>query len=141
MAIKKLNPYLNFDGTADQAIKLYERALGARTEGLMRFGDVPGEVKSSPEHKNRVMHALLHLDGGIIMISDSMPGHPLVAGTNIHVTLDFDDSVDMGRRFEALSTGGKITMPLHDTFWGARFGMLTDAYGINWMFNCDIKKA
>ena len=140
MAIKKLNPYLNFDGTADQAIKLYEKALGAKAEGIMRFGDVP-DVKSSPEHKNRVMHALLRLGEGVIMLSDTMPGQPAPAGGNVHVTLDFDDPVDMGRRFEALSTGGKITMPLNDTFWGARFGMLTDAYGINWMFNCEIKKA
>jgi PhnB protein len=140
MAIKKLNPYLNFDGTAEQAIKLYEKALGAKTETVMRFGDMP-DAKSSPEHKNRVMHALLHLDAGVIMISDTMPGQPAPAGGNVHVTLDFDDPVDMGRRFEALSTGGKITMPLNDTFWGARFGMLTDAYGINWMFNCELKKA
>jgi PhnB protein len=140
MAIKKLNPYLNFDGTADQAIKLYEKALGAKTENVMRFGDMP-DAKSSPEHKDRVMHALLHLGEGIIMISDTMPGHPSQVGTNVHVTLDFDDPVDMARRFEALSSGGKITMPLNDTFWGARFGMLTDAYGINWMFNCEIRRS
>ena len=144
MAIKKLNPYLNFDGTAEKAIKLYETALGARTETIMRFGDLPpgpGGTAPAPEHKNRVMHALLHVGGGAIMISDTMPGHPLPIGTNVHVTLDFDDAVEMGRAFEALSAGGKITMPLHDTFWGAKFGMLVDAFGIPWMFNCDTKKA
>jgi PhnB protein len=137
MAIKQLNPYLNFDGTAEKAIKLYETALGAKTESLQRFGDVPG---GSPENKNRVMHALLRLGPGVLMISDTQPGTPLNQGNQIHVTLDFDDLDEMARRFEALSAGGKVTMPLQDTFWGARFGMLIDAHGINWMFNGNLPR-
>jgi len=142
MAIKKLNPYLNFNGTADKAIKLYETVLGARTEGLMRFGE--GAAPSAgPEDKDRVMHALLHIGEGVIMISDTMRSAPVSAdgNGNVHITLDFDDPVDMGRKFEGLASGGKVTMPLQDTFWGARFGMLTDAYGIRWMFNCEIRKS
>jgi PhnB protein len=141
MAIKKLNPYLNFDGTAEQAIKLYERALGAKTENIMRFGDMPGGQATPPETKNRVMHAVLQLDGGTLMVSDTQPGMPLVAGSNVHVTVDFDDPVQMGRSFEALAAGGKVTMPLQDTFWGAKFGMVVDPFGISWMFNCENKKA
>jgi PhnB protein len=139
MAIRQLNPYLNFDGTAAKAVALYEKALGAKTENIQRFGDVPG-MPVAPENKDRVMHALLRLGAGTIMLSDGQPGVPVTAGNNAHVTLDFDDAVDMGHKFEALAAGGKITMPLQDTFWGARFGMLTDAFGINWMFNCELKK-
>jgi len=139
MAVKKLNPYLNFPGTAEKAIKLYESALGAKTEGLQRFGDVPG-MDIAAEDKGRVMHAALTIGGGVIMISDTMPGHPVTPGTNTHVVLDFDDPADETRKFEALAAGGKVTMPLNDTFWGARFGMLVDAFGINWMFNCDLPK-
>ena len=73
MSIKQLNPYLNFNGTAAKAIQLYESALGGKTEGLMRFGDVPG-MNVAPEHQNRVMHALLRIGEGVIMISDSQPG-------------------------------------------------------------------
>lgn len=141
MAIKKLNPYLNFDGDATKAIKLYESALGAKVERLSRFGDEPA-AGTPPEHKDRVMHALLRLgEHGIIMISDTMPGMPFSTGNNIHVTLDFDDVADMDRKFAALSAGGKVVMPPSDAFWGARFGMLTDAYGVNWMFNCELKKS
>ena len=139
MAIKKLNPYLNFSGTAEKAIKLYESALGAKVENVMRFGDVP-DPKIKPEDKNRVMHAVLRIGEGVVMLSDTMPGMPTPAGNNVQVTLDFDDVQDMTRRFAALAEGGKVTMPLADTFWGAKFGMLTDAHGISWMFNCDIKK-
>ena len=140
MAVKSLNPYLNFNGTAEKAIKLYESALGAKASNVMRYGDSP-DSKFGPEHKNRVMHAHLEIGGGKIMLSDSMPNAPVPSDSNVHVTLDFDDPADMARKFEALSSGGKVTMPLQDTFWGAKFGMLTDALGIHWMFNCETRKA
>jgi PhnB protein len=140
MSIKKLNPYLNFDGTAEKAIELYQSALGAKVEGpIGRFSEVPG-MDVAPEHKNRVMHVVLRVGEGVIMISDSMPSHPVTPGSNVHVVLDFDDVADMSKRFDALAAGGKVSFPIHDTFWGAKFGMLTDAYGINWMFNCEPKK-
>jgi PhnB protein len=138
MAIKKLNPYLNFNGTAGKAIQLYEKALGAKVENIMRFGDAgPMGEKMSPEHKDLVLHAALQIgDGGVIMISDGQPGVPVPTESNTHISLDFDDAADMARKFEALGSGGQVTMPLQDQFWGARFGMLTDAFGIRWMFNC-----
>jgi PhnB protein len=137
MSIQQMNPYLNLNGTAAQAIQLYEKALGARAEQVMRFGDAPG---MEAENKDRIMHALLRIGPHALMISDTMPGDAFAVGTNLHVCLDFDDLTDMASRFEALSAGGKVTVPLNDTFWGARFGMLTDAYGVSWMFNCLIKK-
>ena len=139
MPIQKLNPYLIFNGTAEKAIRHYEKALGARTEGLSRFGDVPGS-RTAPEHRNRVVHAALHLGDGVVMVSDSMPDKPAPTEGNVHVCLDFDDVADMAGKFQALAEGGKVTMPLQDMFWGARFGMLTDAFGVNWMFNCTTKK-
>jgi len=139
MAIKQLNPYLNFNGTAAKAIKLYETALGAKVESAMPWTDAPG-MPASPETKDRLMHAKLRIGDGVLMLSDSRPDDPVKAGTNAHITLDFDDPTDMARKFEALSAGGKITMPLQDTFWGAKFGMLIDAHGVSWMFNCETKK-
>ena|SRR5262245_61255267 len=140
MAIKKLNPYLNFNGTAEKAIKLYESALGAKTDNVMRFGDAQG-MDTAPEHKNRIMHAVLHIGDGVLMLSDGRPNVPVQVGDNLHVTVDFDDVADMTKKFNALAAGGKVTMPLNDTFWGAKFGMLTDAFGINWMFNCETRKS
>jgi PhnB protein len=140
MAIKHLNPYLNFDGTAQKAIALYERALGAKIEHLQRFGDMPGN-KQSPENAQRVMHAALRIGPDQIMISDTQPGMPFTVGNNNHICLDFDDPADMAARFDALAAGGSISMPLQDTFWGAKFGMLQDAYGVRWMFNYNHPKA
>lgn len=134
----KLNPYLNFNGTAEKAIQHYERALGAKVETIMRFGDVQ-DMDIPPENKNKVMHAMLQIGEGILMISDCPPEQPVAPGTNVTVTLHFDDVADMGKKFDALAAGGTVNEPLRDMFWGARWGMLTDAYGIPWMFNCETR--
>jgi PhnB protein len=140
MAIKNINPYLNFDGTAEQAIALYQRALGATYDRLMRFGDAQG-TPIDPAYKDRIMHVSLRIGEGIIMLSDTMPGMPVARDSNTHVILEFDDPADETQKFNALAAGGTITMPLQDTFWGAKFGMLTDAFGIHWMFHCELKKS
>lgn len=138
MAIKQINPYLNFNGTASQAIALYERALGAKPEHVMRYSDAPG---TSPADKDRIMHSVLRIGAGQLMAGDGMPGSQVTAGNNNSVCLDFDDVADMTQKFNALSEGGTVDVPLQDTFWGAKFGMLTDAFGINWMFNCMTRQA
>ena len=85
------------------------------------------------------MHA--HLQGGsaVLMASDTMPGHPLRQGSNIHINVDCDTVEEIERLFKAFSEGANVTMPLADQFWGAKFGMLTDKFGVNWMFNCELK--
>src|SRR6187551_2905258 len=72
MSIRKLNPYLNFNGTAAKAIKLYESALGAKVENVMPWTDMPGQPPS-PESKDRLMHAVLRIGEGVVMLSDSPP--------------------------------------------------------------------
>jgi PhnB protein len=140
MSIQKLNPYLQFNGNADKAIGFYERALGAKVGTLMRRSDMPA-AKTTPEDKNHIMHAALRIGGGELMLSDEMGGVPVTAGTNVHVALHFSDEAEAVKAFDALGAGGKITVPLTDTFWGAKFGMLVDPFGVQWMFNCELKKA
>ncbi len=136
MPITSLSPYLMFNGNAEKAIRHYEKALGAKAEHLQRFGDMG--ASKTPE---RIMHAVLRIGSGTVMISDGRPEDSIPAGGSVHVTLEFDDVAEEARCFDALAAGGKVTMPLQDTFWGAKFGTLTDAYGIQWMFNCMTKKA
>src|SRR5689334_22449916 len=128
MSIKQVNPYLNFNGNAHAAIKLYQAALGAKLEGdVMPFDKDPG----------RVMHARLTIGEGLVMLSDGPPGKSVPTETNVWVSLDYTDVDEMKRAFEHLSDGGKVEMALQDTFWGATFGMLADKFGIHWMFNCN----
>jgi PhnB protein len=140
MSIKKLNPYLTFNGKAQEAIHLYEKALGAKPDGIIRFKDVPG-MEATPENADRIMHALLRIDDQVLMVSDTMPKDPAPAESNTHVCVDFNNLSDLVKAFDTLAAGGKATYPVHDTFWGAKFGMLTDAFGVRWMLNCEQKNA
>ena len=137
--MNQLNPYLLFNGDAAKAIELYEKTLGAKTEGLMRYGDGPGGGEISKKDTDLVMHAMLRIGGGVVMVGDSMPMQPVAFGDNVQVVLDFEDKAEMIEKFNALAKTGKITMPLADMFWGAHFGSLVDAHGVNWMFNCTLK--
>lgn len=138
--MNQLNPYLLFNGDGEKAIRLYEETLGAKTENIMRYGDGPDPKKLPEKDRGLVMHATLHVGNGIIMVSDSGPGQPVTTGNNVQVVLDFDDKGEMVGKFNALAATGKVRMPLEDTFWGAHFGMLVDAVGVNWMFNYTLKK-
>ena len=141
MAMTGLNPYLNFEGTAEKAIAHYERALGAKVEMVMRFGDAQG-METPPEHKNLVMHATLAIDGNKIMLSDGHPGGKVIAGDSVHVALHFSgDLDDTARKFAVLAAGGEVAQPLMDRFWGAKFGIVVDPFGIRWMFNGELPKA
>jgi PhnB protein len=135
MSIAQLNPYLNFDGTADPAIKLYQRALGAKVELLQRCGEAPGGDQMPEALKHRVLHAKITVGGVAIMISDTQPGDPPTIGTNVLLCLQCTDVETMQAQFAALAEGGKINLPLQQTFFSPMFGMLVDAYGISWMFN------
>ena len=136
MSIAQLNPYLNFDGTAEQAIQLYARALGATVEFLQRFGDPASPDSQMPDAvKQRVMHARIKIGDAAVLISDTRPGDPPAIGTQILLCLQCTDIAQMTTQFAALAEGGKVTMPLQKTFWAPMFGMLVDAFGISWMFN------
>ena len=139
MAIEKLNPYLNFNGTAAKAIEHYRSVLGASVDQISRFGDVP-DMQVPADQKDRIMHAALRIGNDTLMVCDTMQNEGVTFGSNVHLVLHFDDADDMTKKFDALAAGGKVTMPLNDTFWGARFGMLEDAFGVRWMFNHDLKK-
>lgn len=139
LSLTTVNAYLNFDGTAAEAIALYQHALGANVSFLQRFAEVPGSTFEG-EVGRRVMHATLTLGSGTLMISDSMPGSPLSRGTSLHVCLQYAGTEEVDRHFAALSEGGQVTQPLENTFWGARFGTLVDRYGVNWMFNAELPK-
>jgi PhnB protein len=130
--------YLFFGGTAEAAIEHYTRALGAESEGVMRYADMPAEAGTcAPEDKQRVMHASLRIGAIPLMLSDVPHDRAASTESNVEICLDFDDPEDMARRFEALGAGGTIGIQIHDAFWGGKFGTLTDKFGVRWMLSCD----
>lgn len=134
----KLNPYLNFDGTAEEAFKLYRSVFGGEFQGgVMRMGDAPGTENLSDDEKKRVMHVSLPIGSDVLMGSDIVPsmGHKLNQGNNYYVSVTPSSREEADRIFAALSEGGKIEMPMADQFWGDYFGSLVDKFGIRWMVN------
>lgn len=126
-----LHPYLNFDGTTEAAMKLYADVFHGSLE-IHRFGDAP--MACAPEAKHRVMHATLKSGNLVLMAADSHAGQPVTPGGNVHISLNFADTTEQQRVWDRLVDGATVTMPLGDQFFG-RFGMLTDKFGVQWMFH------
>jgi PhnB protein len=78
--------------------------------------------------------------GAFLMASDTLPGMPFRQGNNFAINIECENIPEIERLFTALGEGGKVTNELQDTFWNARFGSLTDRFGVNWMFNCELPK-
>jgi len=135
--MKDVNAYLVFDGNCRQAMNFYEKCLSAKAF-FMPFSETPCQAPS--EAKDRIAHAHLAKGSAVLMASDTMPGMPYHAGNNFHVALACESAEEIETLFQAFSENGKVHLPLHDAFWGARFGMLTDQFGINWMFSYDRHK-
>lgn len=135
----KLNPYLNFPGNSEEAFNFYKSVFGGDfAGGINRFKDTPEADKLSDEDKNKIMHIALPIGtGNTLMATDALEsmGHKVNAGNNFHLSLEAESKEEAGKLFNALSDGGKVTVPLADAFWGAYFGMLTDKFGIPWMVN------
>jgi PhnB protein len=133
-------PYLNFNGNAKDALDFYSKIFDGKVLFQQTFGESPMAAEMPADFKDKVMHATFQAGDLTFMVSDSMPGQAVTAGTNISLSLNFKTVGDIDKTFDAFSDGANIAMPLQDTFWGAKFGMLTDKFGINWMFNHDYEK-
>jgi PhnB protein len=133
----KIHPYLNFPGTAEEAMNFYAKALSGKLTEVHRFSSMPGAEQHSEATRQRVMHVGLMLpDGFMIMASDTMEGMgPYIVGTNVTVSIHPSSREEADRVFSALAEGGQISMPLSDQFWGDYYGSLTDRFGIQWMIN------
>lgn len=132
-----LNPYLNFDGNAEEAFRFYQTVFGGELF-LQKMGDTPDAENIPEEEKNRAMHVALPIgQGQYLMASDCLPsaGHVLHVGNNNYISITPDSREEADRIFQGLSAGGEIEMPMEDMFWGDYFGSFKDRYGVCWMIN------
>ena len=131
-----INPYLTFNGDCEAAFRFYEQALGGKIQSMFPHEGTPMAEHVPPEWSKKSMHATLSVGGQSLMGSDAPPDHyrqPQGFSVSLNVT-----TVDEAERvFAALSENGKVQMPIQQTFWAARFGMVVDRFGIPWMVNCE----
>jgi len=130
--ITKVEAYLFFDGSCDQALEFYRKVLGAEVLMLMRFKDSPDPTMCAGVDKEKVMHASFRIGETTIMASDGRcTGKPKFEGFALSLAVASEEE---GRRaFAALSEGGQVEMPLSKTFFSPLFGMVTDRFGVTWM--------
>lgn len=141
-----VSTYLNFTRQTEEAFNFYKSVFGGDFTGkIMRFSDMPPQ-KNAPAiaeaDKNLIIHVELPILGGHRLMGTDAPesmGFKLNPGNNVYISLHPDTRAEADRLFNALSTGGKVEMPMADMFWGDYFGSFTDKYGVQWMINCSTK--
>ncbi|MCC6198583.1 MAG: VOC family protein [Burkholderiales bacterium] len=134
----RIEPYLFFDGNAEEAIAFYRKALGAELLMLMRYKESPEPPPPGmvpPGYDNKVMHASMKIGESVVMASDACMGKPHFQGFSLSISLRKEADAD--RVFAALADGGKVEMPLGKTFWAPKFGMVADKFGVGWMVSLE----
>ena len=133
--MKTVNPYLNFDGNTEEAFNFYKSVFGGEFLMLQRFEDVPSDVPSPGSDGNKIIHVSLPIGKSCILMASDRPSSigKGIKGDNFSISVETESEEETTKLFNALSNGGKVTMPLAKTFWNAYFGGLTDKFGIQWM--------
>jgi len=131
----QLNTYLFFNGQCEAAFNFYAQHLGGKIEAMLRHTGTPAEKDVLPEWRDKIIHARLTFGDNVLMASDAPPKH-FHTPQGFSVSLQVEEPAQAERLFNALAQNGKITMPMQQTFWSLRFGMLVDQFGIPWMVGC-----
>lgn len=133
----KLISYLMFSGQAEAAFKFYEQCLRGEIIMMMRYGEAPGCEQMPAESSERLIHVSLKIGDQMLLASDCPPDLPYDGIKGCSVSIHVDTKAEGERIFNALKENGTVQMPYEKTFWAARFGMLTDQFGVPWMVNCE----
>jgi PhnB protein len=132
----QLNPYLFFTGNCKEAFTFYEKVLGGKIIAMMTHKETPAAEHTKSEWQDKIIHARMTFGDQVLMASDAPPEHhrPM---QGFSVSLTVQEPAEADRIFKAFSEGGHVTMPIEETFWAHRFGMLVDRFGTPWMINCE----
>lgn len=129
-----ITPYLFFGGRCQEALDFYMDAVGAKVGMVMRFDESPDPVPEGmlePGFEHKIMHSDFRIGDSTILASDGCNEDAGFKGFSLAISVPTEAEAD--RVFDALASGGKVTMALGKTFWSPRYGMLTDRFGVDWM--------
>jgi PhnB protein len=134
----KLNPQLSlsFNGQCEAAFRCYATCLNGEIAFMLRWGDSPAAAEVPSSWHSNIYHATLNV-GGFVIIGSDQPSDRYEQPRGFELVLQMDDPVAAERVFNALADGGTIKMPLQETFWASRFGVLIDRFGVRWSINCE----
>ena len=137
----KINPYIHFNGNAEDAFAFYKSVFGGDFSMVMRFKDMAFEGSiATDEEANKIMHIALPIGKYDILMGSDSPsalGTHNVNETRSKISISAESKEDADKLFNGLSAGGQIEMPIGDSPWGSYFGMFRDKFGIEWMVDFD----
>jgi PhnB protein len=132
----KLTLHLAFGGQCEAAFKFYERCLGGKILTMLSYGDSPMAEQVPAEWRGKIVHATLTAGDSTLMGADVLP-EQYERPKGFHALLGIDDPAEAERVYQALVENGNAQMPLQQTFWAVRFGVLVDQFGVSWEINCE----
>jgi PhnB protein len=130
----RLNPHLTFNGHCEAAFKFYEKHLGGKITLMMTYGESPLAAAMPPDSLASIIHATLAL-GDYVLTGADESADRYQKPHGFSVLLNVDSVAEAERVFQALSEEGEVRMPIQETFWARRFGMVVDQFGIPWLVN------
>ena len=132
----QIAPYLSFKGECEAAFMFYAQCLGGQLGAIFRYGGSPLEHTVTADWSDKVMHGSLTLGDLVLMGGDVAPER-YEEPKGFSLSIQIASTADAERIFHELSRDGRMVMPLEQTFWAARFGMVVDRFGIPWLINCE----
>jgi len=125
-----MNTYVNFAGRCAEAFRFYEEQLGGRVGMMLKHGQTLGERRVDPGWNDAVLHARVTIAGTELMGADIPSAEPM---RSAYLSLRVESDAEAERIFTVLADGGRVFMPMQETFFASRFGQLQDRFGVNWM--------
>ncbi len=132
----RLNTYLNYGGNCRQAFEFYQEHLGGKITMMMTHGEMPNPAGVSPDWKDAILHARIDL-GETELFGADIPPDRFQPMRSAYLSLRVDSTGEAERVYSLLADGGQIFMPMQETFFAFRFGMLRDRFGTSWMILCE----
>ena len=140
----QINPYLQFNGNAEEAFTFYKSVFGNEFAMLVRFKDMPGDpgIPLNEDEANKIMHIALPVGKSNVLMGSDVPSFMGQVNENENrskISISAESKEEADKIFYGLTAGGKVEMPIADSPWGSYFGMFRDKYGIEWMVDFDPK--
>lgn len=129
--------YLNFNGNTEEAVQFYHQVFETDAPQIQHFKDMPGH-EADPDLGKRVLHARITVHGTPLFFSDSMPQNPVTHGDGITLAVVSNDAELLTSQFHQLAEGGRVLMPIQETFWSKAYGIVQDRYGIQWQISHEV---
>lgn len=137
-----INPYIHFNGNAEEAFTFYKSVFGGPFARVVRFKEMPG-LPVTENEADKIMHIALPIGKNSVLMGSDTPesmGRHNENENRSKILIDAESKEEADKIFKGLSAGGKVEMPMADSPWGSYFGMFRDKFGIEWMVDFKPKK-